>query len=374
MDWLAQTFRGLTLPRLALFCAVVLFIALHSPPLVARILLAKTWIEMLTHPPRSFIEALLVFTPVLLAVVAVYNRGPRTGAARIAWLVVALVAGHIVGGILSFASVPFLYSPADLPPSRRLGDPLLNLRMWTGRGLWYLVYSATALVLYDFLKKSNEAVAAMHREALRREGMQRENAEARLQVMQAQIEPHFLFNTLASVRALYQSDRASGRQMLQHLTRYLTASLPSMRQPRSTLEREIALATAYLSVHKIRMGERLDFDIDVPASLRTRVVPPMMIATLVENAVIHGLSPVPQGGRIRVVAHEIHGKLLVDVIDDGRGLQGAWGGGVGLANIRSRLSSEFGAEAQLTLVERAERGVIATLELPLAAALVAEAA
>lgn len=374
MDGVARTFRGLTAPRLALFCAVVLFIALHSPPTIFGVLLAKTWTGMLIPPVRSFFLSLLVFTPVLLAVTAVENRGPRTGAARIACLVLALIGGHIVGALLAYAVQPLVYAPGDLPPLSRNPDVLLRLRVGLGRGVWNLMYSATALVLYLFLKKSNTAAAAVHREEMRREAMQRENAEARLQVMQAQIEPHFLFNTLASVRALYRTDRAAGRAMLQHLSSYLAASLPSMRQPRSTLEREVALATAYLSVHKIRMGDRLDFEIDVPVALCPQFVPPMMIATLVENAVIHGLSPVPAGGRIRVTARELHGKLIVDVIDDGRGLQGTWGGGVGLANIRSRLASEFGSQAQLTLVERAEGGVIATVEIPLARMPMAEAA
>jgi len=99
-----------------------------------------------------------------------------------------------------------------------------------------------------------------------------------------------------------------------------------------------------------------------------------MIATLVENAVIHGLSPLPEGGSIRISARALHGRLVVDVVDDGRGLQGSWGGGVGLANIRARLASEFGDGARLTLVDRSERGVIATLEFPLAAAADAKAA
>ena len=374
MDWLAQTFRGLTAPKLALFCLVVLFIALHAPTTVFGVLLAKTWVDKLLAPLRSFVTALLIFTPVLLAVVAVENRGPRSGPARIAWLAVAVIAGHVIGGILSVNATPLIYTADTLPPNARIQDPLLKLRVSVGWSLWRMVYSVIAVVLYYFLRESNDAAAAMHGEELRREDMRRDNAEARLQVMQAQIEPHFLFNTLASVRALYREDRATGRQMLRHLTRYLAASLPSMRESRSTLERELALATAYLSVHKVRMGDRLDFAIDVPAPLRTHCVPPMMIATLVENAVIHGLTPLPEGGSVRISARALHGRLFVDVVDDGRGLQGSWGGGVGLANIRSRLASEFGNRAQLTLADRAERGVIATLEFPLAAAADAKAA
>jgi LytS/YehU family sensor histidine kinase len=193
-------------------------------------------------------------------------------------------------------------------------------------------------------------------------------------MMQAQIEPHFLFNTLASVRRLYQTDPGSGRAMLQHLSRYLTASLPIFRESRSTLGRELALATAYLSVQKIRMEARLAFDVDVPEGLRSAVVPPMMLATLVENAVNHGLSPLPDGGHIRISAHTGSGKLVVEVTDNGCGLQETWGVGVGLANIRARLQSAFGEEAELRLSERPEGGVTAAIELPLASPAVARAA
>jgi len=374
MGWLKDTFRGLTAKRFAFFCLVMAFIALHQGTAVATFLDGKTWFDKLLGPLRSFVITMLIFTPVLLAVVAVENRGPRGQPARVACLIAALVVGHVIGGILMASSFPLVYRGGNLPSLFRNADFLLKLQMFTGRSLYNLVYSAAALVLYHFMKQGNDATAAMHREELRREDIRRENAAVRLQVMQAQIEPHFLFNTLASVRALYQTDRTLGRQMLQHLSRYLTASLPSMRQPRSTLERELALATAYLSVHKIRMGDRLDFDVDVPAPLRTQLVPPMMIATLVENAVIHGLSPVPEGGKIRITARELHGTLFVDVIDNGRGLQDSWGGGVGLANIRSRLASEFGESAHLTLMERSGRGVIAALELPHTNAMEAKAA
>ena len=111
----------------------------------------------------------------------------------------------------------------------------------------------------------------------------------------------------------------------------------------------LALAVAYLNVQKIRMETRLAFDVDVPAALNDVVVPPMILATLVENAVVHGLGPMPEGGRIRIDARTAAGRLAVEVTDTGRGLQDEWGSGVGLANIRARLSSEFGDAASLNL-------------------------
>ena len=190
---------------------------------VVGFLLGKTWIDKGLAPLRSFCIALLVFTPVLLAVVAVENRGPRAGAARIGWLAVALLVGHAIGGgpVVSRDADPL--SPEDLPPSgRSRGSPRCSCGSTVAGACGISSTASPPWCMYDFLKQGNAAAAAMHREELRREDMQRDNAEARLQVMQAQIEPHFLFNTLASVRALYQTDRASGRQMLQHLSRYLT--------------------------------------------------------------------------------------------------------------------------------------------------------
>ena len=145
-----------------------------------------------------------------------------------------------------------------------LSDPVQRWRVFGGTGIRSLVYSTMAVGFYFYLKRDTEIAAALHQEQVEHEDIERENAEARLQVMQAQIEPHFLFNTLASVRRLYEVDRASGRAMLRHLSRYLTASLPGMREPRPTLARELALALAYLNVQKIRMESRLTFDVEVP--------------------------------------------------------------------------------------------------------------
>jgi len=321
MDWFAQTFRGITPLRFAFFCLLVLFIGLHHPVTVINVLRGTSLSQQLLAPLRGFAIAMLAFTPVFLAVVAVENRGPRSDGRRALWLILALVGGHAIGVMLFLAAQPLILYGLQLPPHNY--DPWVRVQLVVGRALWYLVYSSGALVLYLYVRKSRDAVAAMHGESVRREDMQRDNAQAKLQVMQAQIEPHFLFNTLASVRSLYRTDSAAGREMLRSLTSYLTASLPRMRETRSTLERELALSTAYLRVHKIRMGSRLAFAVDVPSALRTAHVPPMMLATLVENAIVHGLTPLPEGGSIRIAGRELGGKLYVDVIDDGCGLKGA---------------------------------------------------
>src|ERR1700674_3886526 len=145
--------------------------------------------------------------------------------------------------------------------------------------------------------------------------------EARLKLLQAQVEPHFLYNTLANVQALIEVDPPKAAQMIEHLIQYLRAALPQMRENGSTLGRELYLAHAYLSIMKIRMGERLHFEVQVSDALRDLSFPPMMRASVVENAVRHGLCGSAPGGQVRIRAEQTADRLRVSVIDDGEGFQ-----------------------------------------------------
>jgi len=191
--------------------------------------------------------------------------------------------------------------------------------------------------------------------------------QARLSALQAQIEPHFLFNTLANVRRLYETTPSRGREMLASLIDYLRAALPSMRSDNSTLGRELELARSYLTVLQMRMGERLQFSINAESGLLEVAVPPMILPTLVENAIKHGLGPLPEGGRIDLRARRAGDDMLIEVRDTGAGFKAAGGSGVGLANTRSRLAGLYGSRASLQLAAAAPRGVVATLRLPLLA-------
>src|SRR5258708_16061278 len=189
-------------------------------------------------------------------------------------------------------------------------------------------------------------------------------AEAQVRVLHAQIEPHFLFNTLAHVKRLYETDPGEGRAMLHNLSSYLRATLPQMRSSRSTLARELALALAYLRVQQARMGERLELGIAVPEELREAELPPMMLSTLVANAIKHGIAPLPNGGTIRIAATRQGDGVRVHVADDGVGFQGLAGSGVGIANTRARLAALYGSRGRLTFAANPVRGVSVCIEVP----------
>lgn len=189
-------------------------------------------------------------------------------------------------------------------------------------------------------------------------------SEARLAALQAQIEPHFLFNTLANVRRLYEVDAALGRRMLGSLLDYLRAALPAMRRSEATLASELDLVRAYLTVLRHRMGDRLRFEVHFEPSIGGFAIPPLIVPTLVENAVRHGLGPLPEGGTIRVEAEPRDGAIVIAIRDDGAGFKAGSGSGVGLSNTRARLAAQYGASAWLELRRNEPRGVVAEIHLP----------
>ena len=297
--------------------------------------------------------------PVIVGVTAVANLGPRRGIARVASLAAAITLATALG-MLVRRGLRFLFDAEVMSWNDWMhGSPYIFLQ--------YSLMAAAVTVVAEFLRHQRASVAAMHRAEVDRVALDREMAEARLQVMQAQIEPHFLFNTLANVRRLYQTDAAAGEVMLDNLMRYFTVALPRMRERESDLGREADLIEAYLNVHCMRMGTRLQFAVDFPPPLRALPVPPMMLLTLVENAIKHGVNPLPEGGFIRVSAAVQGDAVCLRVSDSGRGFREGTGsgGGTGLANIRARLQAQYGAMAHLTLESNRPRGVTATITLPL---------
>jgi sensor histidine kinase YesM len=195
------------------------------------------------------------------------------------------------------------------------------------------------------------AEADLEREKLRVERVEREAVLANLRALQAQIEPHFLFNTLANVTSLIGDDPARARHMLESFIRFLRASLGATRRESTTLADEAELIAAYLEVLRVRMGGRLRYTVDVPADLASFALPPMLLQPLAENAIRHGLEPKIDGGEVAMRAWRDGSRVVVEIADSGVGFAPTTRGGVGLANLRERLKLLFGERATLEIAD-----------------------
>ncbi|MGH8055531.1 MAG: sensor histidine kinase [Stenotrophomonas sp.] len=194
---------------------------------------------------------------------------------------------------------------------------------------------------------------------------EKELTVARLNLLHAQVEPHFLYNTLANAQVLTRADPERAEQMLGHLIHYLRSSLPGIDQSVSTLGQELERVHAYLEILRIRMGARLTLQVDVPEALHHVALPSMSLQTLVENAIKHGLEPKSGGGTVWILARELGGQLTVTVADDGQGITThSSGTGIGLKNLRERLRLTCGEQASLAMVSNFPSGVAATISLP----------
>ena len=217
-------------------------------------------------------------------------------------------------------------------------------------------------------KAEAQAVAAT--EMAESEALKRQVVEARMAAMQAQVEPHFLFNTLASIDHLIETDPARASKMQKNLIALLRASMPTMREANAQsirdLGRELTVIRPYLEILKVRMEERLSTDIRVSDGLLSAEFPPMMLQSLVENAIKHGLEPKAEGGALTVSAEIVHGRLAVKVADTGLGFGKAAtaGTGIGLNNIRERLQLLYGSKGTLTVHENPGGGTAVTITVP----------
>lgn len=239
---------------------------------------------------------------------------------------------------------------------------------WFTSFLWLLILALLGTKALVGGKKRAEAQTQSANAAAERAAMQRQLSEAKMQAMQAQVEPHFLFNTLASVEHLIETNPPRASAMQRSLIQYLRAVLPQMRENAlvTNLGREADMVSAYLNLLKMRMEERLTVDMQIPEGLRSAAFPPMMLQSMVENAIKHGLECKPEGGTLKVLAEVAHSKLRVTVADNGVGF-GVFksnGTGLGLTNIRERLKLLHGDTAQLHIAANSPSGVIATIEVP----------
>jgi LytS/YehU family sensor histidine kinase len=293
------------------------------------------------------------------------------------WLAGAVFGGKRIDGwtggrrALFFSAVPLL----GLANGYALAFGVIGLidERFNGRWLsgWWLagalmVWAAISLITWRFYKKELRIAEAEQQLALdraRTAELERQAASAQLRALQAQIEPHFLFNTLANVVSLIDSQPQDARRMLERLIALLRASLSASRTGQGTLGDEFDLCRAYLDILAIRMGGRLQCTVQIEPGLRSLAVPPMLIQPLVENAIQHGLEPKVDGGHLRLRAHTDGTVVEVTVEDDGVGFGALTrGGGVGLSNLRERLASSL-VGARL-VIEDAQPGTRARLLLP----------
>ena len=355
MTFRARAFHGLTPRRLAVPALLGLVLCAFDWPAAVSYARGIGWWQVALAVAQTYASAVIWFYGGLLAGVAAYNL--TRGNALIRFASAAAATGTATGLLLPLAML------VRNAPLRDVFVHKVNLPI-----MWLADFGLTGIAVATIviMTRSDDAERALEAEARRALDLARAYDEARLQAMQAQIEPHFLFNTLANVRRLYEVDRDAARAMLRQFVGMLGQTLPDIRTRRSTLAREVALSLAYLGVQKIRMGDRLAYTTDVPAALLDAALPPMMLSTLVENAIKHGLAPLPRGGTVVVSAQANGGTLRVEVADTGRGLSESAGNGVGLANIEARLGALFGAAGQLGLEPNEQGGVTAYLEVPLA--------
>ncbi|MCS0633918.1 histidine kinase [Telluria mixta] len=283
------------------------------------------------------------------------------------WLVPCLVA--------LVAMAPLAHLSGISLGSLILGRPLPNFAEYPNDhgqkgmiGLTFLAISAMALLILN--RERVERIKLERTEAkARAETIERQALQAQLRLLQAQIEPHMLFNTLANLQGLIAIDPQQASRMLDHLIQYLRATLSATRAETTTLAQEFEAAEAYLGLMAVRMGPRLAYHCILPAELRSARLPAMLLQPLVENAIIHGLEPKIEGGTVTVEASARAGLLEICVSDTGLGLDdtqtAAKGTGVGVTTTRERLQVLYGERAALTLIPAQPHGVLARLTLPL---------
>jgi len=318
----------------------------------------------------TFAEAAILFNAIVLMLVwsgLTAWFGYRKFAGRLFRVVVTGPLLALVGALVGAAVGGFIQG---VDPIDWLQDSTKVRHIITAALVFGFLYTLVVALIAS-LRNREYAAETAHLEAERRQSeLSRQLAESKLRLLQLQIEPHFLFNTLGSAQQLAERGAPDAARLIADLIRFLRASTPSMRVETATMKDEGALIAAYLAIMQARLGARLSYSIDVPPGVAPLTVPPGMLITLVENAIKHGIEPLPEGGAIAVTARRgtdgDGSTLVVTVADTGAGIAStsAPGQGIGLANIRERLTLLYGERAELTLEENEPRGFVARLSLP----------
>jgi sensor histidine kinase YesM len=282
-----------------------------------------------------------------MAVIPFFGRTKRP-AAQIAIIVAAVLIGAVAGTILGSYAI-------GMRPSALFGE---RFPFFTQLVLLGILFGVLVSYVFVSLERFNE-------ERLSRLEAEKAAMETELRLVQSQMEPHFLFNTLANVRSLIDTDPRRAGDMLETFVAFLRTSLRTGRERTVPLSQELDVVKSYLDLFTMRMGARLRYKIDLPEELRGVRIPPLLIQPLVENAIKHGLEKSVQGGEVTVAAERADGRIRIRVADSGVGIRETAGGsGIGLENVRRRLAIMYGDAGRLMIDENSPSGVKVVIELP----------
>ena len=313
----------------------------------------------LTNPKTHFLASLIMsqsFGLTTCSIILLMLRAfkPRRWLTLISVTFTAVISSAIIGLNIGFFILEKMFFISMNLPMKDLLQIILAAIIFSSAALYFFISKSR-------LRYRNEMI---EQEKIKRTAAEKEYLSANLRMLQAQIEPHFLFNTLSNILSLIDTQPAKGKSMLLDLTKYLRTSLSRTLPKKTTLDQEMEMIKAYLNIQKIRMDERLNFNIDVPENLRQLSFPPMLLQPLVENAIKHGLEPKVDGGKILIAAAEKNSIVRIEIADTGLGFSDFNKSGVGIANVRERLALLFGEKGRLMIEENNPQGVRAIVEVP----------
>jgi two-component sensor histidine kinase len=340
--------------------------ALFGWPRVRVALIASTLIGLCLRlgsllPTYVVVGRTLVVGFAALLVFGIFERWPTRIPGWLArWAVQVLAIASVVPVAAYFA---YWLTTGGNPQFATVGARLQGYLMLTFSGILFAPWIAVGALVRQRDAFAREQASAF---ALERSELERKALDARFRLLQAQVEPHFLFNTLANVQALVDAGAPQASKVLKSLIAYLRAAVPRLHETATTLGEELRLVRAYLEVMHMRMPDRLNFEMHFEDTMNGLQCPPMTLLTLVENAVRHGIDPSELGGNIAIRVWLESSRCLASVTDTGVGLKAEGRGlGTGLASLRERLNLAFGADAQLTLSEVVPHGVRAEVSFPI---------
>jgi len=267
-------------------------------------------------------------------------------------VITALTIGSVVGAL--FGSVAVGINPSEYFQEYSFFQMIL-LGILFGSIISYFFFSRETI---------SATKSLVQEERIKRLTSEKKAVESNLRLLQAQIEPHFLFNTLSNILSLLETDLEKGKCMMEDLIHYLRTSLSKTREDTTTIGQEMEMIRAYMNIFKVRMGDRLRYKIDVPDSINDIPFPPMLIQPLVENSIKHGLEPKIEGGEVFIRGEENEEILRLEIVDTGVGFYEESDPGTGLSNIRERLQSIYGDKGCLILEENRPCGLRAIIEVP----------